>query len=147
MPTPRERFRLIAEVHPILRRGDEILMSRRFNTGFEDGNYSVVAGHLDGGEEARAAMAREAREEAAIDIAPDDLEVVGVIHRRSDSERISFFLTAARWSGEIVNAEPHKCDDLSWWRLDALPPNTVPYVRRAIENYRRGVVFDSFGWG
>lgn len=42
--------------------------------------------------------------------------------------------------------EPHKCDDLSWFRLDELSENTISYVCRALENYRRGVRFDSFGW-
>lgn len=91
-----------------------------------------------------------AREEAGIGIGPEDLEVVGVMHRRGEhrrvgDERVDVFVVADRWSGEIANREPHKCDDLSWFRLDELPDNTIPYVRRALENYRRGVWFDSFG--
>ena len=46
----------------------------------------------------------------------------------------------------MVNAEPHKCDDLSWFDIDNLPENTIPYIRRAIENYLAGVWFDSYGW-
>lgn len=142
----RARFRLIAATHLFLLRDDRVLLLRRRNTGYEDGNYSVIAGHLDGGEEVRAAMAREAWEEAGIRIAPDDLGVVGVMHRQSDDERVDFFLAASRWEGEPTNCEPEKCDDLSWWPCDALPPNVVPYVRRALDNYRAGRWFDSFGW-
>ena len=31
-----------------------------------------------------------------------------------DREYVSFFLHTSQWSGEVVNAEPHKCDDLSY---------------------------------
>lgn len=127
-------------------RGDEILLLRRHSTGYEDGNYSVIAGHLDGGEPVKRAMIREAYEEASIEIDPADLEVAHVMHRRSDDERIDFFLIATRWRGEPVNLEPHKCDELRWCRIDELPSNTILYVRRAIDNVRRGVTFDSFGW-
>ena len=123
-----------------------MLLLRRYNTGYEDGKYSVVAGHLDGGEEVRAAMIREAREEAGIDIALADMQVVGVMHRHSDDERVDFFLTASRWSGEVTNREPHKCDQLAWFPLDGLPAGVIPYVRRALENFRAGRFYDSFGW-
>lgn len=140
------RFKLLGAVHLFLLRDGEVLLLRRANTGYEDGNYSVPAGHLDGGEEVTTAMIREATEEAAVRIDPADLAVVGVMHRRSDEERVDFFLAAHRWSGEIANAEPHKCDELAWFPLDRLPANVIPYVRRALENYQRGVWFDSFGW-
>jgi 8-oxo-dGTP pyrophosphatase MutT (NUDIX family) len=141
-----ERFHLKSAVHLFLMRGDEILLLRRHNTGYEDGNYSVIAGHLDGGEPVKQAMIREAREEAGIDIDAGDLEVVHVMHRKSSDERIDFFLKATRWRGEPVNREPHKCSELRWFRADDLPPNVVAYVRRAIENALNGVTFDSFGW-
>jgi 8-oxo-dGTP pyrophosphatase MutT (NUDIX family) len=119
---------------------------RRYNTGYQDGDYSVIAGHLDGGEPIREAAVREAREEVGIEIAVQDLDVVGVMHRRSDDERIDFFLTASFWAGEVTNAEPDRCDRLAWFGMEELPGNLIPYVRRALDNYRRGKWFDSFGW-
>ena len=133
-------------VHLLLVCDGKVLMLRRYNTGYQDGNYSVVAGHIDGGEELKAAMIREAREEAGIGIFPDDLTVVGVLHLMQDDEYVSFFLHASKYSGEVANMEPDKCDDLSWFDIDDIPPNTIPYVRRAIQNYRDGVWFDSLGW-
>ena len=123
-----------------------MLLLRRYNTGYEDGNYSMVAGHIEGGEELKTAMIREAREEAGIEISPSDLEVVGVIHSVTDGEYFSFFLKASDWMGEVSNMEPDKCDDLSWFDINDLPDNTIPYIRQAIENYRRSEWFTSFGW-
>ncbi len=141
-----ERFRLLAAVHLFLLRDDAVLLLRRFNTGYEDGNYSVVAGHLDGDEDVIAATIREAREETGVILAPEDVTVVGVMHRKAADERIDFFLIASRWTGAIRNAEPEKCNALTWFPLDALPNNLVPYVRCALDNYRHGQWFDSFGW-
>lgn len=64
-----------------------------FNNGYER-NYSVPAGHMNGGESVKSAMIREAEEECSIRIAPQDLEVwvVGVMHRLEDDERIDFLL-------------------------------------------------------
>jgi 8-oxo-dGTP pyrophosphatase MutT (NUDIX family) len=133
-------------VHLFLVRGDEVLLLRRFQTGYEDGRYSVIAGHLDGGETVISAAIREAREEAGITLAAEQVQVVGVMHRRSNDERIDFFVAALTWEGEIINAEPHKCDELRWCALDHLPENVIPYVRRALENFRSGRWFESFGW-
>lgn len=143
---PSNRFTMPVAVHLFLIRDGRVLLLRRANTGYEDGSYSVPAGHLDGSEEVIAAAIREAREEIGIALAPSAVSVVAVMHQRSDVEYIDFFVSASEWSGEIVNAEPHKCDDLAWYPLEALPTNTIPYIRRALANYRRGLWFDSYGW-
>ncbi len=140
------RFTLIPEAHLLLMRDERILLLRRQNTGYEDGNYSVVAGHVDGNETARQAMAREALEEAGLAIDPRALRLCHVMHRRSTAERVSFFFTADAWQGEAHNREPHKCSELAWFALHALPPNVIGYVRHAISCSLRGEVYSEFGW-
>lgn len=140
------RFKLIAEVHLVLVRQNRLLMLRRFNTGYEDGRYSLVAGHVEEAETFTGAMAREADEEVGLAIAPNELSLVHTMHRKSDSERISLFLKAASWSGEPHNREPHKCDDLAWFDIDRLPANTVPYIRAALQCIAAGMNYSEFGW-
>lgn len=135
-----------ATIHLFFLRNDKILLSRRFQTGYMDGYYSVPAGHLDGDEPVRQAGVREAHEEIGVQLDPCDLIFAGVFHRRSDDERVDFFFHVKKWSGEPVNVEPEKCDRLLWVSLDDLPENTVPYVRQAILNFRSGIFFDEFGW-
>ncbi|MDO8592281.1 MAG: NUDIX domain-containing protein [bacterium] len=76
-----ERFKIIPACYLVLIKDGRTLLLRRYNTGYEDGNYSLVAGHLDGEETFRHAMAREAEEEADIILTPDSLRVVHVMHR------------------------------------------------------------------
>lgn len=133
-------------VHLFLFRGNQILLLRRYQTGYMDGYYSVPAGHLDGKETVRMAGIREGREEIGVRIDPAEMVFAGVFHRLEDDERVDFFVQVRNWGGEPVNAEPGKCDELRWSDLDPLPENTVPYVRRAIENFRTGILFEEYGW-
>ena len=133
-------------VHLFFLRDDQILLLRRFNTGYEDGSYSVVAGHVDAGETIAQASIREAKEEAGVFLEPVDIQVVHVMNRKSEDERIDFFVTVRHWVGDIINNEPQKCDDLSWTSMDALPYNIIPYVKYAIDNYQAGVYYSEFGW-
>ncbi len=137
---------MLVAVHLFLIKDNKILLLRRFNTGYGDGCYSVPAGHVDGNETVVSAMIREAREEVNINI-DSSLQITQVMHRKClGHERIDYFFVANDWVGDIVNLEPNKCDDLSWFDIKNLPDNMVRYVQSAIENYSNGVKFSLFGW-
>jgi 8-oxo-dGTP diphosphatase len=145
----KERFKIVPASHLFLVQDGKILLSRRYQTGWMDGSYSVPAGHIDGDETARAAGAREGLEEAGIVIAQSDLQLAHVMHRNTadtNNERVDFFFVAKQWQGELKNAEPEKCDDLSWFALSQLPDSMVPYVRAAIDAYKQGIIYSEFGW-
>ncbi len=133
-------------IHLLFFREGKVLLSRRYQTGYMDGCYSVPAGHLDGGETVTQAAIREAKEETGLELAVEAITFAGVLHRSEDEERIDFFVQVAGWSGEPFNAEPHKCDDLCWVKVNALPENTIPYVRQGIHNALTGIPFGEFGW-
>jgi 8-oxo-dGTP diphosphatase len=141
-----ERHRLIAAVHVLFLRDDSVLLLRRANTGYEDGNFSVPAGHVERGETVTQAAIREAFEETGGVLEAADVRHALVMHRRAEEERIDFFVTVERWSGEPSNTEPGKCDELRWAPVDALPDNLIPYVRRAIQGFRDGERYVEFGW-
>lgn len=142
----KTRFKIIPEVHLVLRRNRTFLMLRRYQTGYMDGFYSVVAGHVDGNETFRSAMAREAHEEAGIVLQTEELQLVHTMHRRSDDERLSLFFEAKSWDGTIKNNEPQKCDDLAWYSLQEQDVRMVPYVQSALEMISRGERYSEFGW-
>jgi 8-oxo-dGTP pyrophosphatase MutT (NUDIX family) len=137
---------LIPAVHMFFVKHDSILLLKRLNTGYHDGDYSVPAGHIEPNESVIAAAIREAFEELGILVRPAGLTIVQVMHRKSSRERVDFFLRVNLWQGDIRNHEPDKCEALQWFPVQELPENTIPYIRRAIQNYVQRISFDVFGW-
>ncbi|MCK9597054.1 NUDIX domain-containing protein, partial [Candidatus Pacearchaeota archaeon] len=88
----------------------------------------------------KQAMVREVREETGIILDPSDLELIHVMNRKiPNNERADFFFTTKKWQGEPNIMEPEKCDDLSWFELNNLPENIIPYIKQAIESIRNGI--------
>ena len=142
-----ERFRIYIAAYLMLIKDGQVLLLRRANTGYQDGNYSLVAGHLDGAETAKQSIIREAKEEAGIILKPADLEVVHVMHRyRTDREYIDIYLKTNAWEGEPTNMEPDKCDELKWCALENLPENMIPEVKLALENTKKKIFYGEIGW-
>ena len=144
---PHERFKIYIAAYLVLKKKNQILLSRRFNTGFSDGDYSLVAGHLDGGETAKQSIIRESKEEANISLKPKDLTVTHIQHRIGpDREYIDIYLSAEKWTGKIKVMEPNKCDDLRWFDLKKLPKNLIPSVKHALKCIEKGEFYGEFGW-
>lgn len=145
------RFLLIPSVYLVLMKDNRILLSRRYNTGFHDGEYSFPAGHLHGEDETlREAMVREAKEEIGIEVDLADLELIHVMHRKqqepTNERRVNFFFKAKKWKGAPRIMEPNKCDDLQWFELDNLPNDTICYIKQAISCFRNSIRYSEYGF-
>lgn len=132
----------------LLVHNDQVLLAQRFNTGYADGQWNLPSGKLEHGEDLVGAVIREAREEIAVELDREDLDMVTTVHCRNPEghARIGFFFRARHWRGEPRNAEPHKCSQIRWFPLDQLPADTVPYTHAGVELFRRGEPFGLQGW-
>jgi len=141
-----QRFKVVVDVHLILKNDDNVLLGERINTGFGDGAYHPPAGHMEPGESAVDAVVREAKEEVGISICPGDVRLAHVMHNSSSGGRIAFFFEVDRWDGEPTNVESDKCAGWSWHPLGRLPERMIPYARQALMRYADDEVFTLFGW-
>ena len=142
-----ERNKIVPSAYLILKKDDEFLLYLRHNTGFEDGKYGLVAGHIERGESAKQALIREAAEEANITIAETDLHFAHVCSRKSgDRENIDIFFQCTKWSGEIANNEPHKCVELKFFKPSEFPPNIIKYIIDIIGLSENNIKYSEIGW-
>ncbi len=134
----------------ILRKGRRILMTKRKGTGWNDGNYAVVSGHLEPGETLREAAVREAREEVGIFIAVKNLKAVHVLHKTDgigkEGDYVVVFFEARKWDGKPRNMEPDKCSGIKWFDLGRLPRNTAPLLRHALKKIKDKQLYSEFGF-
>jgi 8-oxo-dGTP pyrophosphatase MutT (NUDIX family) len=141
-----DRFAVVPAAYVYLLRpapmpgGREVLLGLRRNTGYRDGHWAAVAGHVERGETVFAAAAREALEEVGV----TDVDLVPwcAMQRTGDGdpidERVDYFFTATSWAGTPRIVEPDKCADLRWFNLDALPSPVVPHELRVLRSVRSG---------
>lgn len=142
-----ERFKIITAVHLILVENESVLLQRRYNTGYEDGKYSVVAGHVEENEDVITAMQRETLEEIGIRIKKENLKIVHVMQRKApDRESIEYFIACQKYEGKIEIMEKNKCDELKFYKFNKLPNNTIPYIKKGLEYYLRDEPFSIYGW-
>lgn len=143
------RHQSIIAAFLILQRGKKILLSKRCHTGYRDGYYSLIAGHVNAGETFIQAIIREAKEEAGIVLKPEYLRVVHIMHRKSETdrfERVDTYFLAKRWQGTVINQEPEKCSGLAWFLADQLPPNLIDSVGYAIQQSLKKIPYSEYGW-
>ncbi|CCB89442.1 NUDIX hydrolase [Simkania negevensis] len=133
-------------VYLVLRRGEEVLLLLRQNTGFMDNQYGLVSGHVEADEPATEGMIREAYEEAGIRLKPENLRVAHIMHRQSGRLNVDIFFECTNWDGEIQNREPHKCAELKFFSLRSPPKNLIGYVHDALRAIEKKSFYSESGW-
>ncbi|MBW0117733.1 NUDIX domain-containing protein [Pseudonocardia abyssalis] len=148
-------FRVVPAAYVLLIDADaRVLLQLREGTGYRDGFWAAAAaGHVEAGETVHAAACREAAEEVGVTVDEADLVPLTTMHRthgngRGIDERVDFFFTCRRWSGEPRTMEPDKSAGLRWYALDALPDPVVPHEKHVLDGLAAGdlPVITAFGF-
>lgn len=141
-----ESYSMPVAVHIFLLQGDYILMSKRKNTGYEDGKLCVVGGDVESGESIYQTAIREIKAKVGVDIDKDNIKPLGVMHRNEGEGKIDFFFLVERWRGTIKNLDPDQCEKLVWVKWRNLPCKIIGYVEKAVYNWWNKKWLDVYGW-
>jgi 8-oxo-dGTP diphosphatase len=149
------QFSVIPAAYVYLRRGDEVLLQLRQNTGYMDGMWVAgAAGHIEVGETAHDAAIREAMEELGVRLDPQHLRPATILQRTDGTpdpreQRADWFFSAESWRGVPTVREPHKCAEVAWFPLTDLPDRIPEYEKFVLGALANGTLepFTSFGFG
>ncbi len=134
---PNCRYEHYPHLHPavivLVHDGDRVLLARK--PGWAPGRYALIAGFVDNGESLEAAVRREVREEAGVEV--EDIQYVGSQNWPFPSQLMVGFL--ARYAGGEVAVDHQELEDARWFSRDAIPsaPTRHSIAGFIIENYAR----------
>lgn len=115
----------------VLVRGDEVLLTKRAADAKWAANlWQIPGGVVEYDESVIEGAIRETEEEMGVKVAADDLSFLGVVNYDTTAVGAAdtFCFMTTRWIGEPYIAEPHKCQEMKWFKLDALPADSIPHV-------------------
>lgn len=138
-----QRYQNKVIVGVILIQEDKVLVERRAHTGWEDGKYGLIVGHLEKGETLKEAMIREAKEELGIQLQEEQLEFVTCMHF-SQEEYLNIYFTTTHYEGIPGIKEPHKCDEIKWLPINSLPTNLLEQDKQAIESFLKQIHYQEY---
>lgn len=131
----------------LLRDNKVLLLKRSKNVSYEPGKYTLPSGSKEDNETALQAALRETLEEVGLRIDPLIAEFAQVmIRRKAGEEWIDFFFLARQWKGDPKVMEVDKCDEVGWFNIDDLPKNTIPFIKKALNNFKVGIKYSEFGF-
>lgn len=132
-PSQEAQYQRVAACVAV-RKSGKVLLGRRLNI-HGDGKWAFPGGHVEWGEDPKAAVIREAQEEAGIEIGEPKL--IGVMTDMEPYPGAHYVVLAyvADWkSGEPVVCEPHKCENWSWHGWNELPTPLYGGVEYMVKN-------------
>ena len=141
----KERFKTAVTVGAILINEDnKILLQKRCNTGYMDGMYAIVSGHLEKNESMLSGIIREVKQEIGVELSSDKVEFVCIIRRGDNDDYINSYFKCDNFAGDVKNMEIDKCTELKWFNINELPDNIIPNDKRAIKNMINNIILDEY---
>ena len=122
-------------------KGNYVFQRRGKNARDENGRWDCGGGGLEFGEMVNECLKKEIREEYCADVLDSEFLGYYEAHREKDgraSHWIALHFKVLVDPRQVKNGEPHKFDEIGWFRLDELPPTPELHSQllAEIERYR-----------
>jgi 8-oxo-dGTP diphosphatase len=122
-------------------RDGKLLLGRRRDASYHDGEWGVPGGHLEEGELMASCAARELDEEVGLQADAFTLVAIDNDVRQDGFHYVHVGFTADGVRGEPVLKEPHKCYGWDWFSLTQLPEPLFIGHRKLIQGFIAGRLF------
>lgn len=122
-------------VQIIFVKDSRVLLGFRQNTEFLDQQWSLPGGRIELGETPQVSALRESLEEVGVE--PINLNfLIQLSDPNVDCQH--YVYVCDDWQGELINAEPHLCREVSWFDIEAVPSicaPTIPPIMAQLKEY------------
>ncbi|MBV1907895.1 MAG: NUDIX domain-containing protein [Kangiellaceae bacterium] len=118
-----EKQTTVKLVSAVILRDNRVLLGLRINTQHFNHHWSLPIGHVERNESNIDAIYRELKEELAIEQVCISELTVKIDRDKNIYQQVYL---VKKWQGQIVNAEPHLCEQLRWYKLTELPQDITP---------------------
>ena len=140
-----ERYLSVVCVDILIKRQENnktyILLMKRQNTGFNDGEYELPGGHLEKNEDLYDAMIREIKEELLVDLKRDEIKLIYLMHHYTGN-RLNFIFEVDGRNIDPKIGEPNKCSELLWVDINELPNKTMNKVKTIINDINNNITYN-----
>lgn len=117
-------------------KNEVLLLKRSIHSRTDPGLWSRPGGQVEFNESIEQAVEREVKEETGIIVkAVRRLDYTETISDDKTTHWIALGFLAKHISGEPINVEPEKHDEIRWFALNNLPDNLADYTKNSIEFY------------
>ena len=121
---------------------NELLLSKRGKNAFMGGTWGLVGGHLQNTETFEEGIARECWEELNIKVNTSDVSIRNLGDCMGERRYLQIGAIVKKWEGEMKIMEPHKCEEIRFFPLDALPENLFFGTKVNIDLFLKGTFYD-----
>ena len=124
-------------------KGNFLLSKRGRNARDEHGTWDPGGGALEFGEDVIGTLKKEIMEEYCADVLTHEFLGFRDVHREFDGKKTHWLALDFKVlvdSSKTRNGEPHKMDEIGWFRLDNLPEPPHSQFPKFLELYRDKLV-------
>ena len=120
-------------------KGNVLMAKRSANTRDEQNRWDIGAGAVDFGDTIEATLRKEIKEEYNADVVSFEFLGFRDVHRIHDGNKTQWITLDFKVLINPVGVkigEPHKFDDIGWFKLDSFPSPTHSQLPQFLEKYK-----------